>query len=276
MQHRELRLTGVGGLALHAEAWLPDAPPARIVVIAHGLAEHIGRYQALAEWFVARGYGVYALDHRGHGRSAGRRANIDRFAYLVSDLDTLVQSAARAHPGAPITLLGHSMGGAIAFAYAAQHPERLRALVLSAPALGAPSAPPLQVWVARRLSRLLPNLGVLTLPAAAISRDPAVVQAYETDPLVYRGSIPARTAAELLTAMEWFPSVARSVRLPVLVLHGTADTLVPLDATGPVVEGIGSGDKTLRRYEGLYHEVFNEPERAQVLADLGAWLDLHR
>ena len=269
---------GCGETVLHGQAWLPERDPGVVVVISHGLAEHGGRYAALAEHLVGRGHGVYALDHRGHGRSAGPRANIERFSYLVSDLGTFVGRAQRQHPDATLFLLGHSMGGAVALAAALRNPGSLKGLVLSAPALAAGEAvPPLKEFAVRLLSRVAPNTGALTLPASAISRDPAVVRAYETDPLVFRGSIPARTLVELLEAMATFPDAIHKLRLPVLVQHGTADRLVPLAATRPLYDRLGNPKlRSIRLYEGLFHEAYNEPEREQVLADLEAWMERHR
>ena len=278
MRHRELQLPGCHDVELFAQAWLPERDPRAVVVISHGLAEHGGRYPEVAARLVASEYAVYALDHRGHGRSGGPRANIDRFAYLVSDLGTFAGRAQREHPGVPVFLLGHSMGGAIALACALRYKGSLKGLVLSAPALAAgETVSSLKMLTLRLLSSLAPNARALTLPAAAISRDPAVVEAYEQDPLVFRGAIPARTIVELLQAMAAFPVSAPELRIPVLVQHGTADKLVPLAATRPIYETLGqSKGRTLRTYEGLFHEIYNEPERDRVLADLAVWLEAHR
>lgn len=278
MKHREMHFPGCHDTALFAQAWIPAREPRAVVVISHGLAEHGGRYADVAARLVASDYAVYALDHRGHGHSSGQRANIDRFAYLVSDLGTFAGRAQREHPGAPVFLLGHSMGGAIALDCALRYDGSLKGLALSAPALavGEPVSP-LKWLTIRLLSSLSPNAGALTLPATAISRDPAVVEAYERDPLVYRGAIPARTIAELLQAMAAFPASVPGLRIPVLIQHGTADTLVPLPATRPVYDMLGQPkQRTLRTYEGLFHEVYNEPERERVIADLAAWLEAHR
>jgi len=277
VKHREMQLPGCQDATLFAQAWLPEREPRAVVIVSHGLAEHGGRYQSMATRLVGRGYAVYVIDHRSHGRSSGQRANIERFSYLVSDFGAFAGRAQRQHPDAAAFVLGHSMGGAVALACMLRNPGSLKGLVLSAPALAAgQAAPPLKTMAARLLSRYSPNTGALTLPAAAISRDLAVVRAYETDPLVYRGAVPARTLVELLDAMQQFPDAAPKLRVPVLVQHGTADSLVPLAATRPVYERLGSPKlRTIRIYERLYHELYNEPEREQVFGDLEAWLESH-
>jgi alpha-beta hydrolase superfamily lysophospholipase len=274
VKHRELQFPGCQDATLHGQAWLPERAPRAIIVVAHGLAEHGGRYATLANRLVEKGYAVYAIDHRGHGRSSGRRANIDKFDYLVSDLGTFIGRAQREHPDTPVILLGHSMGGAIALACALKHHRVLRALVLSAPALSAgQSVSALKLLIVKLLSAVSPNTGALKLPATAVSRDPAVVRAYESDPLVYHGAIPARTLAELIKAMQSLQQKAHELRIPVLIQHGTADSLVPLAATHPIYQHLGvAKSRTLLVYEGLYHEVYNEPERDRVIGDLEGWL----
>jgi acylglycerol lipase len=274
MQHRESTTAGIGGLELFAQAWLPDVPPRASIVIAHGLGEHSGRYATLAMELVERGYAVYALDHRGHGRSAGPRANIERFSYLVSDFAAFVGRCARQHLDTPSYVLGHSMGGAVAFAAALRLQHQLRGLVLSAPALATETnVPRWQEWFVRLLAVVAPNAGALRIPPGAVSRDASIVMRYESDPLVHHGAVPARTVVELLNAMQGFPASVRELRLPTLILHGTADKLVALAATRPLYQAISANHRTLKLYDGLYHEVFNEPERAAVTADLLAWLD---
>ena len=277
VRHREMQFPGCGDTALRAQAWTPERDPRGIIVISHGLAEHSGRYHGLAERLVAERYAVYALDHRGHGRSSGNRANVDRFDYVVSDLVTFIGRSQREHPGVQAFLLGHSMGGAIALAAALRQGSNLRGLVLSAPALSAgETLPALKLLMIRMLSALAPNTGALSLPAAAVSRDPAVVRAYENDPLVHRGAIPARTLAELLQAMQALQEHAHELRLPVLVQHGTADSLVPIAPVQPIYQRLGKPSRrTLQTYQGLFHEVYNEPERERVIGDLLAWLAAH-
>jgi acylglycerol lipase len=273
MKRREFHSAGIGGLDLYAQAWLPDVAPRAVIVVAHGLGEHSGRYARVAAELVAHGYAVYAIDHRGHGRSPGPRANIERFEHLVSDFCSFAGRAARQHPDTPLVVLGHSMGGAVAFASALRLQQSWRGLVLSAPALGFDGQVPAgRRLLARVLSSLAPNTGLLQLQASAVSRDPAIVREYESDPLVHHAAVPARTLVELGDAMEGFLPQAPKLRLPTLVLHGTADTLVPVSGSRPVYQALDANKRTVHYYEHLYHEVLNEPERAQVVQDVLEWL----
>jgi alpha-beta hydrolase superfamily lysophospholipase len=273
MRHREFTTPGIGGLDLFAQAWLPEYAARGVVVLAHGLGEHGGRYERLATELAAAGFALYAVDHRGHGRSPGPRANIERFAHVVSDYSSFVGRAARQHLDTPVYLLGHSMGGAVAFASALRLQDAIKGLALSAPALGVEPAPGGgQLLLLRALSSIAPNAGALTIAPGDICRDPNVVSAYQNDPLVHHKAVPARTVLELVTAMGGFPLQALKLRVPTLVMHGTADRLVPLGAARPVCQAIAAKDKTLRYYDGLAHEVLNEPEREQVVLDLMRWL----
>ena len=276
MKHREMEFPGCGDTSLYGQSWLPEAPSRAVIVISHGLGEHSARYAELAGRLVDEDFAVYALDHRGHGRSAGPRANIERFDYLVSDLGSFLGRAQRLHPGLPVVLLGHSMGGAVALGCAIKYENALRALVLSAPALAVAESPSLIKRLAvRTLSSLRPDTGVMTIAPRAISRDSSVVRAYESDPLVFHGAIPARTIAELLDAMESLQQGANELRLPVLVQHGSADELVPLPEAQRVYQHLGlERRRTIRIYNGLFHEIYNEPEKERVIADLVSWLAL--
>jgi alpha-beta hydrolase superfamily lysophospholipase len=271
--HEEGRFGGEGGLEIYWQAWLPEGEPRAVIVLAHGASEHGGRYAWTGEELNKRGYAVYAIDHRGHGRSAGDRAVIDRMHNAVEDLHTLVERAQGAYPGRPLVLLGHSMGGAVALAYTAEHEDALDALVLSGALAVLEAASPVQRVAGRVLSVVAPSLGVVAIDSSAVSRDPEVVADYDADPLNYHGKLPARTVAELSRAIDRFPDAVTHFRLPMLVMHGTADRLVPIAGSEMVVDRAGSEDKTFKRYDGLFHEILNEPERQQVLDDIAAWLD---
>jgi acylglycerol lipase len=272
--HVDGRFRGERGLELYWQAWLPEgAPPRAVVVLAHGASEHSGRYAWTGEQLAERGYALYAIDHRGHGKSEGGRAVIDRMSNAVEDLHTLVELARAANPGLPVVLLGHSMGGAVALSYTLAHEDALDALVLSAPLAALEAASPVQRVAGRVLSVVAPSLGVVAIDSTAVSRDPQVVADYEADPLNYHGKLPARTVAELTSAINGYPDAVTRFRLPLLAMHGTADRLTPIAGSEMVVERAGSQDKTLKRYDGLYHELLNEPERQQVLDDIADWLD---
>ena len=270
----EWTLTGHGGLSLFARSWLPGDTPRDVVVIAHGYGEHGDRYGNVVERLVPAGYAVHAVDHRGHGRSEGRRALIDRMDWAIDDFHGFVAQVRARHGGGPVKLLGHSMGGSIALGYALRYPQDLSGLMLSGPAVGG-FVPLAQRLVLRVLSALAPTLGTLALPASAISRDPAEVSAYERDPLVHHGKVPARSAGEMVAAAASYLPRAGEMMLPVLIQHGADDKLIPVEPNRPLYEALGSPDKTVRIYPGLRHEIFNEPEHAEVIDDLMAWLAAH-
>jgi acylglycerol lipase len=268
-------LSGVGGLRIFWQSWLPESEPRAIVVIAHGVSEHSDRYVHVAERLVKDGYAVYAIEHRGHGRSDGTRALIDRIDHAVADLDQLVFHAAAQHPDIQVFLLGHSMGGAVAVSYAVRHQDRLSGLMLSG-ALAALEAAPAHMRIAARvLSVLAPKLPLVEIDATLVSRDPAVVKEYVEDPLVYHGKLPVRTIAELASAIDAFPTGAARITIPTLIMYGTADGLCPPEGSVMLGERIGAEDVTVRAYEGLYHEILNEPEQGRVLDDMRAWLAAH-
>jgi alpha-beta hydrolase superfamily lysophospholipase len=198
-------------------------------------------------------------------------------AATVAGVAELVRYAGEQHPGVPLFVYGHSLGGLIALQYLTGTPDaRVAGAVISAAALDTSTANAVQRTVAPLLSRVLPDLGVLTLDAEAVSRDPEVVRDYRTDPLNHTGKMVARTGAELMTTALAMPRRLPSLTMPLLVLHGTADRLVPSAASEVVRAHAGSSDLTLRMYDGLFHEPHNEPEKDEVLGDVVAWLDAHR
>jgi alpha-beta hydrolase superfamily lysophospholipase len=276
VEHRESEFSGAGGVRIYWQSWLPDGEPRAQIVLAHGASEHGGRYEWTASQLVAAGYAVYALDHRGHGKSGGPRALIDRMDNAVADVGTLIGIAAGEQPGSGRPLLfGHSMGGCIALAFATRRQEEIDGLILSAPVAALEAASPAQRIAGHVLSVIAPKLGVFPIDSSTVSRDPAVVAAYDADPLNHHGKLPARTVHELATEVGRFPESIQRLTLPLLVMVGTGDTLVPPAASELVYETASSEDKTIKRYDGLYHEIVHEPERDQVMADLTGWLGAH-
>jgi acylglycerol lipase len=274
IEHHAGHFTGEEGTRLFYQSWTPSVSPHAVLLVVHGLAEHSGRYLNLVNEFVPAGFLVCALDHRGHGQSEGKRCYVSRFNQYVRDLDTYVNIVRNDYSDAKFFMVGHSLGGTIATAYAESHQAKLAGLILSAPALKAGSSiTQSDKLLARIVSRIAPRLGVSSLDASTISKDPAVVRAYVDDPLVYTGKISARLGAEILDAIEkTIPPLLPTLKLPILVMQGTEDRLSNPEGSSMIFEGVTSGDKTLKRYEGLFHEIFNEPERATVFADMRQWL----
>ena len=273
MTRAERNFDGLGGVRIVYDVWTPETPPCAVVVLAHGISEYARRYDHVAQRFADAGLVTYALDHRGHGRSGGKRMQVRDISEYTADFDTLVGIATREHPGLKCIVLGHSMGGGIVFAYGVERPDNYDMMVLSAPAVAAQEqVGRLMAVVAKVLGVVLPGLPVRGIDVDAISRDPEVVSAYKTDPLVYQRRIPAGIGRALLQVGETMPRRAPALTAPLLVVHGSADRLIPVEDSRRLVDCVGSTDVTLKVYPGLYHEVFNEPERDRVLDDVVSWI----
>lgn len=265
---------GAGG-KIFWQGWLPDGEPRALAVIVHGYAEHSGRYAHVAQRLAEAGFAVYALDHTGHGRSAGARANVGSLDGAADNVTTLLKLASEQHPGLPKFVIGHSMGGLTSAYLATRGPLDIDGLVLSGPAVVIDAGNAVERAVAPLLSRVLPNLGVVKLDSKLVSRDPEVVRAYDEDPLVHHGGVPARTAVEMLKAGEFVKTHLDKLTVPLLVQHGKADGLANPAGADLFEQGAASQDKTVIRYDGLYHEIYNEPEQDKVLTDLVNWLEAH-
>lgn len=274
MQHVESAFTSGDGLSIYHQGWLPDGQAKSVVLLIHGLAEHSGRYGGLAARLNEAGHAVRALDHRGHGRSQGKRAYVKSYDEFMRDLVQFRELVERAHSGLPLVVLGHSMGGNLAVGHVLDQQEGVCALALSAPALAPGSSlSPAKIKLAMVLGKIAPGVRPEALSADAISRDPAVVEAYRADPLVYTGKVAAGLAAGLFGAMQRFPARYRELRLPILLQQGTDDRLVDSSGTKALEAAAVNAKVTSHYYDGLYHEVYNEPERDSVIADLVTWLD---
>jgi alpha-beta hydrolase superfamily lysophospholipase len=276
MEHEEGTFQGVGGLALYYQNWRPPEDPRGILAIVHGFGEHSGRYPNVVDYLVPRGYAVYGCDLRGHGRSPGQRGHINEWGEYRADVRAFLQFAAEEEPGRPVFLLGHSMGALIVLDYVIRHPEGLAGTVLSSvPIDPVGVAKAHLVAIARLLSRLWPRFPLqVGLDTSALSRDPAVVRAYEEDPLVH-GQASARWGTESLDIVEWLKTHAAELTIPTLVVHGEADRLDSLDGVRVLFDQARSADKELRVYPGSYHEVHNDLDYPQMVSDLEAWLARH-
>ncbi len=263
----------------YAYAWLPP-DPRRVLILVHGYAEHSGRYEEMAAHFAARGFAVHAYDQAGHGRTQGPRGHVDRFERLLDELASFVEKVRSEHPGLPVVLAGHSMGGLVTAATAAFRRPDVDWIVLSGALLelettGSRSRR-VQLFAARVLSRLAPWVGLSTgLDPAGLSRDPEVVRRYLEDPLV-EDRMSARFATGLFETVARVRGAADRVEKPILILHGEADPICPVAGSRRFHAGLSPAIAERSRlsvYPSLRHEIWNEPEREAIWQDMLDWLD---
>ncbi len=272
----ELQFTGAG-VELYAQRWRPvGAEPKAVVVIHHGLADHSARYAGLAARLVRAGYAVWALDMRGHGRSAGRRIAIGGVDQVLDDLDGFLRLVREREPGRPVFLYGHSLGGLISCLYAIERQPDLAGLVLVAPAL-AFEAPPLQAGVIQVLAALVPDAPAVPPEHDRFSQRAEVVAEMDADPLIHQGPGPARTGRSAIDGVARVWAAPERLRVPLLVEHGTADRLTAPSGSRDLVARAGTRDRTLRLHDGLVHDLLREPDGAgeRVAGEIEAWLDAH-
>ncbi len=275
MKHEEGLFEGSGGLQLFRQSWSPEGGFRAALVVVHGFGEHSGRYGNLVNTVLPKGYVVHAFDLRGHGRSPGPRGYVRSFAEFREDVGRFLAWVRGQHPTLPLFLLGHSMGGLIVLEYVLHDTTGLAGVVASGPLLGQAGISPLLILASRILSGILPRMPFDTgLDATMISRDPAVVEAYINDPLVYSLGTP-RLGTELAKAYTWVQAYAGELDLPCLIVLGDADRLAPPESTRRFYEHIRCADKTLHIYPGYYHEVFNDIGKEQPLNDVLVWLEGH-
>lgn len=270
-----LTFTGHDGLELTYQLWRAEGAPKAVLPIVHGYGEHSGRYRNVVDWFVPRGYSVYALDLRGHGHSPGKRGELRDFGDYREDVRAFLDLVRKAEPGQPVFLVGHSMGGLIVLNYVLHHPARLAGVVASGPALSEPGISPFLLWLVKVLTPVLPNLIMDSgLDATALSRDIAVGEAYQKDPLVHGKGSPSMVN-ELMKAVDWTHAHAAELALPCLIVHGGDDRLSDPQESQKFFDQVTFADKERIEYKGYFHEVFNELGKEQVFADIEAWLERH-
>lgn len=276
MKHKEGSIKGIRGANIFYQYWSPEEHARANLVIVHGLAEHSGRYMNVVNHFVPAGYAVYGVDHIGHGRSDGDRVYVDRFQDYTTTLATYIDMIHDWQPDKPIFLIGHSMGGLIGAAYLLEHQHELSGAVLSGPGIKVPdNISRTVIFMGKILSKILPRVGILQLDSNGVSRDPAVVDAYVNDPLVYTGKVTARLGAEMLKTMQDVTNSASRINLPLTIVQGGNDMLIDPGGAQLLYDSVSSEDKAIKIYEGFYHEVFNDPGHEQVLNDVWKWIEAH-
>ena len=276
MKHQEGYLKGVRDTDIFYQYWLPEGEPKATLLVVHGVREHSGRYMNVVNHLVPSGYCVYGIDHIGHGKSDGERVYVERFQDYTKTLKKCFDMIREWQPERPIFLIGHSMGGLISTAFLLEHQDELSGAVLSAPSIKvSDNTSQAIIFVGKLLSIIMPKAGLIKLDAERVSRDPAVVNAYINDPLVYTGKITARLGAQILKTMQRVTEQAAKIKLPIMIVQGSDDKVVDPRGAQLFYDFVTSEDKTIKIYDGLYHEVFNEPEHEQVLNDVKTWLEAH-
>lgn len=277
MKTQSGNFTAQDGTSIYWKGWTPDKAPKAVVHVIHGYAEHIDRYGNVVGELLPAEYAVFGTDHRGHGKSEGKRGHVKSFQEFIDDEKQFWHNIIQTKfPGIPYFVLGHSMGSLIAMNYVEQNAVGMKGLILSGTgSLPGKDIPKILLTIIKILSKILPAVHVKSpLPPEFISRDMDVVKAYIEDPLVYNVITP-RLAYEMNRYVVIGAQNSGKIKIPVLIQLGSRDTA--FSGQRELFEMIGSTDKTFKLYEGLKHEVYNElaADRAKVLADLKNWLDGH-
>jgi acylglycerol lipase len=267
----EAWIDGTGG-RIFTRHWEPAGPPKASLVICHGVNSHGGQYVRAAEAFASRGFAVTVLDLRGRGRSEGERFYVDSIDDYVSDLSQTIDLARSRQPDLPLYLLGHSAGGVTAVTYALDHQDRLAGLVCESFAFRV-YAPDFALKLLEGASHIAPHAHVLKLKMEDFSRDPSWVATLNADPLTHDEVQPVQTVAAFARAGERFEREFPRISLPILILHGTADKATRPEGSQEFFDQAGSADKTLKLYDGHYHDLLNDLGREQVMDDIVAWID---
>jgi len=270
----EEKFEGAGGLNIFVRSWRPSGKARGVLAIVHGFNSHSGQYMWVAEQFVASGLSVYALDLRGRGKSDGERFYVEKVDDYLRDVATLMAVVKSREPGLPVFLLGHSAGGVISSVYTIDHQAELAGLICESFAFQVP-APDFLLDVIKGLSHVAPHAHVLHLKNEDFSRDPKVVQAMNDDPLIAHEVQPAETVAAMVRANERLKREFPRITLPVLILHGTLDKATKPSGSQLFYDTAGSTDKTLKLYEGHFHDLLNDIDKEVVMADIKDWIDAH-
>jgi alpha-beta hydrolase superfamily lysophospholipase len=275
IRHGEGSFVGFEGARLFYQSGCPSGEPRAILAIVHGLGGHSGLFDKIVKFLVPKNYAVYSLDLRGHGRSPGQRGHINHWSEFREDLAAFLRAIQAQQPGCRCFLLGHSLGATIVLDYALRFPTQVSGMVAIAPALGEVGISPVKLLVARLLSQLCPRFTLSTgIDLEAGSRDPQVLAAYDRDPLRHtQGS--ARLATEFFRATQGIWAGAKELHVPLLILHGGCDRVTSLKESRRFFEQVAFVDKEMKEYPKAYHDLHNDLDYLQVLADLGDWLDRH-
>ena len=271
---REETIDSAKGLKIFVRSWVPPSTPGAVVVLCHGVNAHGGQYLWVADRLVAAGYAVFALDLRGRGKSEGERFYVEDIADYVSDLANTIALAKSRHAGLPVYLLGHSAGGVVSATYVLDNQSQLAGFICESFAFQVP-APGFALAAIKALSHIAPRLPVLKLKNEDFSRDPKAVAALNSDPLTAHEVQPAITVAALVRADERLHDAFPTITLPLLIMHGTDDKATVCKGSQFFYDTAGAKDKTLKLYEGHFHDLLNDVGKEQAMADVLQWISAH-
>ena len=271
---KESTFAGVGGVKIFTRSWQPEGKARGVVVIVPGFNSHSGQYLWVGEQFAAKGLAAYAIDLPGRGRSEGVRYYVEKMEDYTDDVATLIRTAKSENPGLPIFVLGHSAGGVVSCIYALDHQSEIDGLICESFAYDLP-VPHLVLEFLKGLSYITKHTHVYTLKNEFFSRDPAVVEAMNNDPLIHGESQPVQTAKVMIDAATRLNEEFPLIKLPVLILHGTDDKATNPSGSQSFYDAAGSTDKTLKLYEGHYHDLLNDLDKELVMADINDWIAAH-
>lgn len=268
----ESSFTGVGGLNIATRSWQPFGKTRAVVVIVPGFNSHSGYFEWVAAQLVSNSISVYAIDLRGRGKSDGERFYVQNFEDYVNDVATFVSIAKKQEAGLPVFMLGHSAGGVVACNYTIDHQSELAGLICESFAYKVP-APDFALAVLKGLSHIAPHAHVLKLHNEDFSRDPKAVEFMNNDPLIAHEVQPSQTVAAMVRADERLDKDLSKITLPVFILHGTKDKATKPSGSQHFYDVAGSKDKTLKLYEGYFHDPLNDLGKETVLTDILNWLN---
>ena len=277
MNHSFRHFKNISDSNNYYQFWLPNSNPNMILLVVHGFAEHGGRYSNLIDHFLPLNYAIYAIDHVGHGNSDGHRYYVDSVFDFVDSVKKLTEIIKISHPNTPLFILGHSMGGLITSLSLIDNQDEYKGAILSAPLVkNYGRISPILIYITRILSVTFPKLGVSSIDAKYISRDPKVVESYLNDPLIsIKNKMTARLAIELIDGMRYLLDNACKIKLPTKIFQGMGDVIVDPGGAQLLYDAISSDDKKIKHYDTLFHEILNEPEKKDVLKDIEYWLEAH-
>jgi alpha-beta hydrolase superfamily lysophospholipase len=274
--HREATFVAPDGVELYYQCWVPCDRRRRAVLInLHGLGDHSGLYPTLAAHFPPRGVALYAYDMRGNGRSPGQRAYLRDWREYRNDLDAFLMRVREWEPGVPVFVLGNSLGGLVVLEYALRNPSGLNGVIAAAPPLGELGVPPVLMALGRVMSRIFPRFSLrVGMDLSGLARDPKVVESVISDPLFHRFGT-ARLSTEVTAAIQRVQAGAPDFAIPLLILHGSDDRMVPPAGSRRFFDGARLADREFHEYPGAYHGLFADLNREEVLSDLEGWIGKH-